>query len=365
MNNNKSVILVALVLLITLSASQSTWGKEVAIGKINKIMQPVTVVKSNGQETKGREELSLFAGDRIITGKQGQADFSFHSGSQFWLGKDAEVSIDELYDAEDKKDQPVLMLALGYLRSKIQGMKGKDNKTVLHTPTTVIGVRGTEFDTVVSLDATTTVAVDEGSVEVGSETEKTVVDKEKMVTSDPYQKLFSHMRAIPRKKRDWQAWRKHKADRLLKTLPKRIPKYRMRFERAVSRLTRATSKLDKGLARVRHGMKTARQARTDGDRKKFVRTVRQLKKQAVLFRSVAANFRRGLNHVRVKSKFAHHVRKYISHNKERFSRDELDIIQSELDIISRKTEDLGRVSGEAINNIKKTFKELAEYKARS
>ncbi|MBW2192697.1 MAG: FecR domain-containing protein [Deltaproteobacteria bacterium] len=35
---------------------------------------------------------------------------------------------------------------------------------MIHTPTAVVGVRGTEFDTVVAEDSSSAIAVDEGSV---------------------------------------------------------------------------------------------------------------------------------------------------------------------------------------------------------
>ncbi len=354
--------LMTLVLFIVFFTSQNALGKEVSIGKINEIRQPVTIIKSNGQETEGTQGLSLFAGDRIITGKKGFVRFSFHGGAQFSLSGDAEVSVDELSDAEHEKNQPVLTLVMGYLQSKIQSLKGEDNKSVIHTPTTVIGVRGTEFDTVVSLDAATVVTVDDGSVEVDFEDEKTVVGKDRMIHLYPGKKPSSHEQAIPREKRDWLAWQKQRASRFLKILHKKIPHHRRRFERSANRLKISTAKINKALERIRKGMEKVKQSRRKRNRKEYARAINHLKAQVVLFKVMAANYRRTLNRVHVKSKLADCTRKHVANNKEQFSRKELDNIESHFETIAQKSEQLRTVSRETVRNIKRTFKELAGFR---
>lgn len=362
MKGSRYAALLTLALITFFMTGGQASGEEISIGKIDKIKGPVTVTRSDGREITAGEGLSIFAGDRIVTGKEGRVWFSFEEGRQFRLSEETQVSVDEMSGRDSEDSQPVLRLALGYLWSKIQKFTGRTQRTVLHTATAVIGVRGTEFDSVVSLDGTTVVAVDEGSVDVEAEDEKTILDQGKMTQVEVGFKPSAPVQAIPREKRDWQAWRRERIKRLFKNLPRMAPKFRERFERGVDRFTGYTERIQASSVRVTAEMEKARQAKLERDRKKFRESVQRLKVDVKHFKMMTRRFRHGLNRVRVMGRLSHRIEKFVDGNRERFSAGELAVIESNLAVISLKRQDLKNVARQTVSDIKRTFRELKAFR---
>ena len=357
-----SKILPALTVLIALTVSQPAIGNETPIGEIDKVEGEVTVTRSDGRQITGSVGLSLYPGDQIATGEDAEVRFSLQEGGQFRLGEEAQMSVDELSGPEVEDDEPILRLVLGYLWSRLQKIKGQPGRLSLHTPTAVIGVRGTEFDTVVSLDATSVVAVDEGSVEVEAEDEKVTLNEGRMTEVEMDVKPAPPVRVIPKEKRDWQAWRKQRIKRLFKNLPRMAPKFRERFEAMVSRFTGFTDKIREASARLRKTMEKVRQAKKERNRKALGRSVRKLKMQVERFKKGAGRFRKSLNRVRVMGRISHRIEKFAAKNKARFSDQENATIESNLAAISEKRVQLRSTIRETISDIRKVFKELRELR---
>jgi hypothetical protein len=353
-----------MAMLIVLVTHQRVNGEEISIGKIDRIKVPVTVLRSDGQEIIGKEQLPLFPGDQITTGKGGMIWFSLQKGRQFRLGEDAQMSVDELSALEMDDGQLVLRLVLGYLWSKIQKIRTKMGRLEVHTPTAVLGVRGTEFDTVVSLDATSIITVDEGIIEVDVEDEKIILDKGKMTQVELDIKPTPPIQAIPKEKRDWKAWRKKRIMMLFKKLPQVAPRFRKRFERAVNRFTGFTDKVNEASDRLSAAMEKVKEARMDRDRQKFIQSVRQLRAQVCGFKKMVAKFRRGLNRVRVMGKISYRIENFVTMNRESFGDQELATIESNLVIISQKRIQLKDISRQTIFNIRQTFKDLRELRKK-
>ena len=365
MKDSRYVALLTLVLISFFMCGEQATGKECPVGEINKLSGLVSVVRSDGREITATKGLSIFAGDRIVTEKGGMVWFSFEEGRQFKLGEEAQVSVDELSGRNSEDFQPVLRLALGYLWSKIQKFTGKTQRTVIHTPTAVIGVRGTEFDSVVSLDGTSVVAVDEGSVEVEAEDEKAILDQGKMTQVDVGVKPSAPVQATSKEKRDWQAWRRQRIKRLFKNLPQMAPKFRKRFERGANRFTGFTERVRASSARLRTAMDRVRQAKLERDRRKFRASVQRLKVQSKNFKTMAGKFRHGLNRVRVMGRLSHRIEKFVNRNKERFSAGELAVIESNLAVIACKRQDLRNVARQTVSDIRRTFRELKAFREKT
>ena len=362
MNISRFFGLLTIVMLIVFMTHQVVIGEELSVGKIDKVKGQVTVLRSDGREVTGKEGQPLFAGDQVTTGEGGMVWCSFQKGRQFRLGEDAQMSVDELSALEKEDGRIILRLVLGYLWSRIQKIREKVGCLEVHTPTAVMGVRGTEFDTVVSLDATSMIAVDEGIVEVDTEEEKIILDKGKMTQVELDVKPTPPMHAIPKEKRDWQAWRNKKVKMLFKKLPQMAPRFSKRFERTVSRFKGYTKRVKKTSDRLAIAMEKVRQARVEKDHKKFVKSVRQLKKQVEVFKRMVANFRRGLNRARVMGKISYRIEKFVAKNRERFGKQEIAIIESNLAVISQKRMQLKNISRKMIINIRQTFRDLRELR---
>jgi hypothetical protein len=337
-------------------------ANQMPVGEITEIKGPVELVKDDGRQIRAEKGTPLFPGDQIITGKGGMVWFSFKQGDQYRLGEESQTSIDELSGPELEDNQPVLQLALGYLWSKIQKLRGQLHRTVVHTPTAVLGVRGTEFETVVSLDATSIVTVDDGTVEVEAEDEKTLVDRGKMTEVELDKKAITPVQAIPKDRRDWKRWRKRKIKRLFKHLPQKAPKFRERFEMRADRFSQFTARIRKTSARIDTTIKQIRQARRHRDRQKALESLVQLKVQAQKFKKMVAKFRKALNRVRVMGRLSHRLEKFASNNKERFSEQEFSVIDSNLAAVSEKRARLKTVTRNTVFSIKKTFKKLRKFR---
>jgi hypothetical protein len=337
-------------------------ANQMPVGEITEIEGPAELVKDDGRQIRAEKGAPLFPGDQIITGKGGMVWFSFKQGDQYRLGEESQTSIDELSGPELEDNQPVLQLALGYLWSKIQKLRGQLHRTVVHTPTAVLGVRGTEFETVVSLDATSIVTVDDGTIEVEAEDEKTLVDRGKMTEVELDKKPMTPVQAIPKDRRDWKRWRKKRIKRLFKHLPQKAPKFRERFEMRADRFSRFTARIRKTSARIDATIKKIRQARRHRDRQKALESLVHLKVQAQKFKKMVAKFRKALNRVRVMGRLSHRLEKFASNNKERFSEQEFSVIDSNLAAVSEKRALLKTVIRNTVFGIKKTFKKLRKFR---
>ncbi len=362
MRYSKLSFSITMGLLVILMALRPAIANEMAVGEITEIKGPVEVVKDDGRQIRAEEGTPLFPGDQIITGKGGMVWFSFKQGDQFRLGEDSQASIDELSGPELEDHQPILQLALGYLWSKIQKLRGKLHRTVVHTPTAVLGVRGTEFETVVSLDATSIVTVDDGIVEVETEDEKTLVDAGKMTEVELDKKPTAPVNAPPKEMRDWEKWRKRRIKRLFKYLPQKAPMFRERFEMRVERFSQFTARIRESSTQIDATIEKIRQARIHRDRQKVVASVSELKIQVKRYKHMVWKFRKALNRVRVMGRLSHRLEKFVSNNQERFSAQEFAAINSHLSAVSEKRDQLKTVVRNTVISIKGTFKKLREFR---
>lgn len=113
-----------------------------------------------GDEAGGEADMPLDEGDRITTGAGATADVSLDGGSLIHLGENSDFTLEKT-----EKNESSFSLALGSLIAKIQKLGSQ--RLLVHTPTAVCAVRGTEFGVDASADAQTHVGVfDEGRVEV-------------------------------------------------------------------------------------------------------------------------------------------------------------------------------------------------------
>ncbi|HPN32624.1 MAG TPA: FecR family protein [bacterium] len=164
----KKIILLfaVLVLMIALPAASDNLNV-----KIIDIEGSVTIMKANGAELQAQTGQILGVGDRVITGSRSICDLEFAPKTYSRLGEMSDMTISQanleakkrLFGSSNKK-QINLNLSKGNLLSKIGKLGASENFSV-KTPTAVVGVRGTIFNTA-SSPAGTNVSVFQGSVVV-------------------------------------------------------------------------------------------------------------------------------------------------------------------------------------------------------
>ena len=103
----------------------------------------------------------LFAGDTIITGKDGKLVLALSDGSQAVVAAKTTLIIQDL----TQSPRTLFQLLKGKTRIHIEKLGGQPNPYRVNTPTAVIAVRGTIFDVEVS-DDETQVYLHEGAVDV-------------------------------------------------------------------------------------------------------------------------------------------------------------------------------------------------------
>ncbi|HEY9079620.1 FecR domain-containing protein [Magnetovibrio sp.] len=121
------------------------WGKGAVGGRYDKLVGDLVVM------------------DEVLgTGRNSNMKLTFIDGTTMSLGSDAEIMVDEMvYDPNDAQgNRVVLHLGVGAFYF-VSGQVAKDKVTII-TPTTTIGIRGTELVINVSQDGSTSVGVSKG-----------------------------------------------------------------------------------------------------------------------------------------------------------------------------------------------------------
>lgn len=103
----------------------------------------------------------LFAGDTIITGKNGRLVLALSDGSQAVVAPKTTLVIQDLRQSP----RTLFQMLKGKTRVQIEKLGGQPNPYRINTPTAVIAVRGTIFDVLVEEDETE-VFLHEGAVDV-------------------------------------------------------------------------------------------------------------------------------------------------------------------------------------------------------
>ena len=112
-------------------------------------------------------------GDSIITGYDGYAELEMEDGSTVKVSED---SIFALSSFEQKgKEENTFQCVLGSVQYKFTKAM-KDNEPRITTPSTVCGIRGTEFTVFSGLDGSAVYVVDNGSVSVSAEGEEVILE---------------------------------------------------------------------------------------------------------------------------------------------------------------------------------------------
>lgn len=349
-----------LIIIFCLSACP-LYAFENQIGTIERVQGTVKVLRSDDRIEEGRVELGLLAGDMITTEKNASVWFALENTGSFKIGEDSQISIDELSSGGDD-DQPRIRLVLGFLWSKLKKIKKTDEGFKIHTPTAVIGIRGTEFDTVVSIDAASLVAVDEGIVELKTDDKKVSLDKG-MSSSVEMEGGPSLPKAIgPKEQRDWQAWRRQRMKGMLRKLPRMAPRFQKKFQRAVVRSKNFTDSVNQAADEIRNNIRDLHAARAEMDRNKFANARQNLRTMGPQFNQKVRSFRRALNRVRVMGDLSGQIGRFYKNNKESYSVQQQERVESSLKDIALRRRQLKMIYQRTIINIRETIRELRKLR---
>lgn len=164
----KKVILSCLLLSLGLLASINAQAQTLVSARILNSSGPVEIQRrSQGQASvlkiTYRVNDELLAGDVIKTYGGGRLVLGLADGSQAIIGEKTTLEIADL----SKSPRTIFNVLRGKTRVKIEKVGGRPNPYRVNTPTTVIAVRGTLFDVLVT-EKETQVFVHEGEVAVSN-----------------------------------------------------------------------------------------------------------------------------------------------------------------------------------------------------
>jgi hypothetical protein len=156
------------------SDNQSSLSSTQAIVFLSK--GSVTLKDSSGKIIPIEPKVTRIASDHTIeTSKSSYADILLSDASIIRVYQNTKLQIQSILSVNTGIDESKVILTTGKLFVKTEGKINKDRNIVVTTPTTVAGIRGTEF-TIEESEDQSTVLVGEGAVEGGTiDGEATVV----------------------------------------------------------------------------------------------------------------------------------------------------------------------------------------------
>lgn len=336
------------------------------VGKISEVQPPATITRIDGKPFPAQKDLVLYAGDRIETQEGGQLSFSIFKLGFFKMDEMSEIAIDELSSAVVDEEPPVLELVIGFVRSQIHRLSGS-SKTIMHTPTAVVGVRGTEFDTLVGVDAVTMIAVDEGSIDIASEDKQAVVSKGMMAESDIDRDTIRIEQAVPKDRREWRRLRQERRQRFIRRFDRVGPSMEKRFYRSARRFTTFSKRLAQASELIVKEMETARNARKTGKKRVFRQSIRRLKIKAAAYKVAAGRYRYGLNRITTAGKIVARMERFLTDHMEELHQagaaEKAETVLGKMKKIQEKRQELIQLSRKTITGIKDTFKALEQFRS--
>ena len=131
-------------ILLLAALAPSAWAGDVGLIKTSK--GGVAIIR-DGKEIEAPSGTAVRQSDRIVTRADGSAGITFNDNSLLSLGPDSSLDISLFsFGAKDQPDALEATLNQGTLNAVSGKIVAKTPEAMkIHTPTTVLGVRGTEF----------------------------------------------------------------------------------------------------------------------------------------------------------------------------------------------------------------------------
>ncbi|OGQ96977.1 MAG: hypothetical protein A2521_11625 [Deltaproteobacteria bacterium RIFOXYD12_FULL_57_12] len=268
-------------------------------GRIINTEGQVTLVHHDGKRAAGAPNLPLQPGDRLITGENGVVRFLLDEGYFFTLFEKSAATIDELVLFDPEKS-PALLLEAGHLQTE-QAFRVNSiglALPVIYTPGVIIQTKIATFDTVVSPDGTTAIAVKQGLIKIKRERDwLTLSGGENVVLGMDGQPDESALN-LPGQNDTVRQWRKAQTAKLAAGLKRTLPQLHATFEQAttslqeeIKHLTEVARSLDEPLTAQKNGLEQSR---------KYDQTLgRQMSVRQKTFDQRTGWFREKLNRVTV------------------------------------------------------------------
>ncbi len=158
-------------IIISLALAQVCLAKQDQLGQITSLSGDVQV--KGAKETVWRKaelNMPVFFKDNIRTGEDGKVTIIFVDESLLKIHSNTHIALNTIVSPVEKKRS--VLLFFGRIWNKVSKRVLKRKAFEVQTPTAVLGVRGTEFETASYEDGTMIVRVDSGGVTVDNEIDR-------------------------------------------------------------------------------------------------------------------------------------------------------------------------------------------------
>ncbi len=211
------------------------------LGKIREFSGDVKILHEKKQ-LQPQIELQLFDGDEIRTGKKSHVLLILGDNSELRVEESSQVILKKellMQDTAIERALYSIKLLYGKLMAKIE--KKKEDWVNVGTPTSIIGVRGTEFSSGVAPDGSTILEVLEGEVDVLDDENKKVLEGERAeYDAEEGLKIEPMEREI-----NWDEWFEERRKRFLKRRAELAEIHNRRLEERVKKLESLIEKIEK------------------------------------------------------------------------------------------------------------------------
>jgi len=161
-------------IIISLTLTQVCLAEQDQLGQITFLSGDAQV--KGAKETVWRKaelNMPVFFGDNIRTREDGKVTITFVDGSLLKIHSNTHIALNTIVSAVEKKSS--VLLFFGRMWNKVSRKVLKMKAVEIQTPTAVLGVRGTEFETGAYEDGTMIVRVDSGGVTVDNEIDRSTL----------------------------------------------------------------------------------------------------------------------------------------------------------------------------------------------
>lgn len=294
------------------------WAREAAVGEIVECAGTAHLIRSGGEERPCAPGLTFRPGDALRTGDGGRVNCRLADGGTLSLGPNSELAAEEAALLVSEEEPLIFRLTLGVLRAVFPQ---SDSAPEIHTPTAVIGVRGTAYDVAFALDTQTAVAVDDGAVRLEvedqpTETEISAGQWAEFSTVEPQLRMRD---AESPDRRDWDGWRERREANIAQGLKRLKPFYEAWRRGAENRLPRRAEALETACREIQGLLAELETAQSRGDRRAIRQARRKFRAALPRFRRTVRQTRRQYNRLKSVAGHCHHIGPFLDRNPDRFS----------------------------------------------
>ncbi|UCH00058.1 MAG: FecR domain-containing protein [Deltaproteobacteria bacterium] len=161
-------------IIISLALTRVCLAEQDQLGQITFLSGDAQV--KGAKETVWRKaelNMPVFFGDNIRTREDGKVTITFVDGSLLKIHSNTHIALNTIVSPVEKKSS--VLLFFGRMWNKVSRKVLKMKAVEIQTPTAVLGVRGTEFETGAYEDGTMIVRVDSGGVTVDNEIDRSTL----------------------------------------------------------------------------------------------------------------------------------------------------------------------------------------------